>query len=87
MCVSIFSFIFSVDGTQSDGFGRLVNDIDTEHDANAISKVVMVDNTPRICLFAKKNLTRGEELRYDYGVPNLPWRRKVKWPSMGRINK
>lgn len=29
----------------------------------------------RLCLFATKNIDRGSELRYDYGVTNLPWRK------------
>jgi SET domain-containing protein len=33
---------------------------------------------PRLCLFSTRDIKSGEELRYDYGVDNLPWRNKVK---------
>uniref|UniRef100_A0A8W8LJI4 SET domain-containing protein n=2 Tax=Magallana gigas TaxID=29159 RepID=A0A8W8LJI4_MAGGI len=29
---------------------------------------------PRLCLFANRDIKAGEELRYDYGEANLPWR-------------
>ncbi|KAJ8046142.1 hypothetical protein HOLleu_04718 [Holothuria leucospilota] len=30
--------------------------------------------SPRLCLFARRDIGEGEELRYDYGVDDLPWR-------------
>ncbi|KAJ8050002.1 hypothetical protein HOLleu_03007 [Holothuria leucospilota] len=27
-----------------------------------------------LCLFATKKIVPGQEIRYDYGVKNLPWR-------------
>ncbi|KAH3791226.1 hypothetical protein DPMN_144708 [Dreissena polymorpha] len=27
------------------------------------------------CLFATKDIALNEELRFNYGVPNLPWRK------------
>lgn len=32
---------------------------------------------PRLALFAIRQISEGEEVRYDYGVPNLSWRKKV----------
>ena len=37
-------------------------------------KLVIVENQPRLCLFANRDIEKGEELRYDYGEPDLPWR-------------
>ena len=40
-------------------------------------KIVLLDNYPRLCLFATKHIKCGEELRYDYGENDgdLPWRK------------
>ena len=40
-------------------------------------KKVVVDNIPHLCLFATRDITINEELRYDYGLNDLPWRKKV----------
>jgi hypothetical protein len=77
MSTLLFFLFFSVDATQSDGMGRLVNDIDWQTKANCVMKVVMVKNVPYLCLFATKDLEPGMELRYDYGDPEQPWRKKV----------
>ncbi|KAL5013701.1 hypothetical protein ScPMuIL_007971 [Solemya velum] len=54
---------------------RFVNDgIGEEQNCRMV--VVMVDKKPHLCLFSTKNIQIGDELRYDYGVPNLPWRKK-----------
>lgn len=31
----------------------------------------------RLCVFANKTIEIGSELRYDYGMKDLPWRKKV----------
>ncbi|KAL5007795.1 hypothetical protein ScPMuIL_016601 [Solemya velum] len=54
---------------------RFVNDgIGEEQNCRMV--VVMVDKKPHLCLFSTKTIQIGDELRYDYGVPNLPWRKK-----------
>ena len=40
-------------------------------------KKVVVHSLPHLCLFALKDITFGTELRYDYGVKDLPWRMKL----------
>ena len=35
------------------------------------------EGQPRIYLIATANIVDGEELRYDYGDVDLPWRLKV----------
>jgi hypothetical protein len=37
-------------------------------------KKMVLDGVPRLLLYATKNIRCGEELRYDYGVGDLPWR-------------
>ena len=37
-------------------------------------KKVEVDGITHLCLFATADIPENTELRYDYGVPNLPWR-------------
>jgi histone-lysine N-methyltransferase SETD8 len=32
-----------------------------------VTKVKVVDNIPRLCLYAKKFIRPGEELTFDYG--------------------
>ncbi|XP_033636905.1 uncharacterized protein LOC117299076 [Asterias rubens] len=40
-------------------------------------KMVAVNDgkNPHLCLFAVRDIEVWEELRFDYGVPNLPWRK------------
>lgn len=65
--------ILSLDATFSDGLGRLVND-DPLHKANCVMKKIKGGNKVYLVLCAIKNIEKGEELRYDYGVKDLPWR-------------
>ena len=32
------------------------------------------ENKVYLALYALRNIEKGEELRYDYGVKGLPWR-------------
>ena len=41
-------------------------------------RLVECNNIPTLCLFAVKDILRGTELLYDYGVEDLPWKRKKK---------
>ena len=54
---------------------RFVNDSDNP---NAKMKIVMMYGLPKLCLFASETILKGDEIVYDYGVENLPWREKVK---------
>jgi len=68
---------YSVDSTSvyGDGLGRFVNDA-VACEANCKMHVVEFDKKPHLALFATKTILPSEEIRYDYGVQNLP-RRKV----------
>ncbi|XP_014672579.1 PREDICTED: N-lysine methyltransferase SETD8-A-like [Priapulus caudatus] len=69
-----------VDATHDDGrLCRLVND-GVGTDINCSMKVLNVTGQPKLCLFACCDIPIGQELRYDYNDPNLPWRSmKKKW--------
>ncbi|XP_071855579.1 uncharacterized protein [Apostichopus japonicus] len=54
--------------------GRMVNDSD---EPNAKMQVVLVDGKPHLCLFACDSIEENDEIRYDYGVPDLPWRKQM----------
>lgn len=71
---------FSVDATNEIfSMGRMANDAaQGQNEENSAMKIVVVERCPRLCLFAIRDIQVGEEIRYDYGVPNLPWRMKRK---------
>lgn len=58
----------------------MINDAEDGHPLNNCSmKLVIVDQGPRLCIFATRDIKKGEELRYDYGVPSLPWRKVINF--------
>lgn len=66
----------SVDAAREDGsLGRLVND-DYKH-PNCKMKRVITEGKPHLCLFALKDINEGEEITYDYGGTDWPWRKQV----------
>ena len=75
LLVSIVSY--SIDATNSESACRMVNDAPSKQ-ANTVMKVIPIDGNPHLCLFARKNISKGEELRYDYGDKNYPWRTEVR---------
>ncbi|XP_034740143.1 histone-lysine N-methyltransferase, H3 lysine-36 specific-like isoform X5 [Etheostoma cragini] len=61
-----------IDASSEDGtLGRLVNDAEKP---NAKMKKIEVDGVPSLCLFAIVDIEEGQEITYDYGGENLPWR-------------
>ncbi|KRZ50610.1 Phosphatidylinositol 4-kinase alpha [Trichinella nativa] len=57
---------YIVDATpESSHFGRLLNH--SAKDPNVKSKIVNIDDNPRIIFVAKRDVEIGEELLYDYG--------------------
>nr|XP_034322321.1 N-lysine methyltransferase KMT5A-like [Crassostrea gigas] len=43
---------------------------------NSVMKILEVDGVPQLVLYASRKIGKGEEIRYDYGEKNLPWRKK-----------
>lgn len=72
-CILFFN---SIDASREDGsLGRFVND---EHRCpNSKMKKIDVNGVPHLCLFALHNIQEGEEITYDYGGNDCPWRTKV----------
>lgn len=64
---------FCIDATFSSGLGRMVNDLPAKK-SNCKMKKLEVSGRVWLCLFAIKNILPNTELRYDYGVKDLPWR-------------
>ena len=62
-----------MDATFSSGLGRLVNDA-SSNKANCIMKKIKQGAKIHLVLYALRDIMIGEELRYDYGVRDLPWR-------------
>lgn len=40
-------------------------------------KKIDVNGKPHLCLFAVDDIQEGEEITYDYGGENCPWRTQV----------
>ncbi|VDI54937.1 Hypothetical predicted protein [Mytilus galloprovincialis] len=57
--------------------GRFVNDR-VGADENALMKRIVVDGSPHLVLFARRDIYLGDENRYDYGDAsrNPPWRKR-----------
>ncbi|XP_052271857.1 N-lysine methyltransferase KMT5A-like [Dreissena polymorpha] len=53
--------------------GRLVNH-GKGKEQNCKMKCIEVNKKPYLCLFAQRDIQTGEELLYDYGVSDLPWK-------------
>ncbi|XP_054860790.1 uncharacterized protein LOC129347449 [Amphiprion ocellaris] len=78
--VFMFEFRFNgklwcVDAAKEDGsLGRLVND---DHiNPNTKMKYFSVQGKPHLCLFAIRDISPGEEITYNYGDSDWPWRSK-----------
>ena len=69
-------YLFSVDATQGNCLCKFVNDSEQKY-ANCSMRKSEFEGQPRIYLIATANIVDGEELRYDYGDVDLPWRLKV----------
>ena len=65
----------SVDATFSSGLGRLVNDASpNKPNCNCVMRKIKAGTNIYLALYALRDIAVGEELRYDYGVKDLPWR-------------
>ena len=70
--------LYSIDASEETGrFGRLVNH--SIMAANTEAKVVVVDQLPRLTLFALTDISAGEEILYDYGDRDPVTRAALPW--------
>lgn len=56
--------------------GRLVNH-GKGKEANARMRAITYADTPRLCLFATRDIQVGAEILYDYGIKERPWEKKT----------
>ena len=69
ICVSVDAAV------EDNSLGRLVND---DHvSPNSKMKTITVAGKPHLCLFATRSISPGEEITYNYGDSEWPWRCKV----------
>ncbi|XP_062421876.1 uncharacterized protein LOC119228025 isoform X2 [Pungitius pungitius] len=79
--VFMFEFHFNgklwcVDAAKEDrSLGRLVNDDNVN--PNAKMKYLNIQGKPHLCLFAARDISQGEEITYNYGDSDWPWRCKM----------
>lgn len=69
-------FIPSLDASLEDqSLGRLVND---QHKTPTCKmRTIQVDGMLHLCLFALRDIVPGEEITYNYGESDWPWRKQV----------
>lgn len=79
LCFLLFILFFlkSIDASREDGsLGRLIND--DHRQPNCKMKKINVNGKPHLCLFAVNDIKEGEEITYDYGGSDCPWRTQVR---------
>lgn len=72
--LSFYVYLFSIDATNSSKLGMYVNDSPLP---NCSMKLKSLNGVPYLCLYALSDIPAKEELRYNYGAPNMWWRKKV----------
>lgn len=76
LMVTYVFFLCSIDASEDDGsLGRLLND--SKRQPNCLPKLLEIDNRPRLVFVALRPIEFGQELRYNYGAGDYPWRKKV----------
>lgn len=81
----LLSSLLSIDATteppddlDTARLGRLVNHGEPD-EVNAKVKVVAFESSnPTMCLFSVKTIEAGQEVLYDYGIKDLPWKTQVR---------
>ncbi|WAR01154.1 hypothetical protein MAR_007712 [Mya arenaria] len=76
LCFNCFN---SIDASKDTCLACMVNDLDRYTKPNCkMVKVVDDRHQPRLCLYATEMISKDTELRYDYGVADVPWRKRKK---------
>ncbi|KAJ8050051.1 hypothetical protein HOLleu_03094 [Holothuria leucospilota] len=65
-----------VDATHSSSTAKMVND-GVGRSMNCVMKQKKIDGKVCLCLFSFRDIEVDEELRYDYGQKDLPWRKQT----------
>ncbi|XP_033933855.2 uncharacterized protein [Pseudochaenichthys georgianus] len=82
VALKVFMFDFHFDGKlwcvdaakEDESLGRLVND--DHRNPTAKMRQLSVQGKPHLCLFADRDISPGEEITYNYGDSDWPWRCK-----------
>ena len=61
---------------------RLCRYVNDSTEGNSTMKLKIFDYYPRLCLYATRDIDAGEEVRYDYGDDQAPWRKVILFPSI-----
>ncbi|XP_052814082.1 uncharacterized protein LOC128241154 [Mya arenaria] len=68
---------YCIDASKDTCLACMVNDLDRYTKPNCkMVKVVDDRHQPRLCLYATEMISKDTELRYDYGVADVPWRKR-----------
>lgn len=54
--------------------GRLVNHGEKKEINSKLKVIPDPNGQPALCLFALRDINTGEELLYNYGISDLPWK-------------
>ena len=77
----------SIDATNSQRLGRFLND-EPKRTANCLAKSYILVGKPRVLFFAARDIRCGEEIRYDYGGGDLPWRKvSMVWTAYSLLTQ
>ncbi|XP_033114799.1 uncharacterized protein LOC117115204 isoform X2 [Anneissia japonica] len=71
---------YCIDASESTSLGRFANDA-VGPLQNSYVKKILINGLPYLCLYAKKQISVGEEIRYDYGNQFAPWRTAIQCPE------
>lgn len=73
--LSVVVFVYLSSSNTDGSLGRLVND---DHPLpNCKMKKMVVEGKPQLFLFAPREIPAGEEIPYNYGGTDFPWRKLV----------
>ncbi|XP_052762151.1 uncharacterized protein LOC128204786 [Mya arenaria] len=68
---------YCIDASKDTCLACMVNDLDRYTKPNCKMVNVVDDrHQPRLCLYATEMISKDTELRYDYGVADVPWRKR-----------
>jgi len=73
--VILVCFSFSIDATEEPQSGPILGHL-VNHGRkvkNCAMKVQEQDSIPLLCLYALRDISKNEEILYDYGIKELPW--------------
>lgn len=59
---------------------RLCRYVNDSTEGNSTMKLKIFNYYPRLCLYATRDIDAGEEVRYDYGDDQAPWRKVILFP-------